>query len=148
MQVSRLLIAWDPREIEQKKARNCDVKLPCRQKKFDPEGTKTFRNDASLQSASANRHILQGTSKLQRGSLKSRLLRLLDLEKLNVERQLAVARNAGERLRAVCELGGDRQTTLATNAHADDTDVPSLDDLAFADLEGERLALLVGYNRC
>jgi hypothetical protein len=42
-------------------------------------------------------------------------------------------------------MGGDGQTALTTNGHADDTDVPTLDDLALASLEGERLTLLVGY---
>lgn len=40
--------------------------------------------------------------------------------------------------------GGDDETTLAANVHADDADIPALDDLALADLEGERRALLVG----
>lgn len=71
-------------------------------------------------------------------------MRLLDLEKLDVKDQLAVGGDAGESLGAVGEVGGDGQATLAANGHADDANVPALDDLAAAGLEGERLALLVG----
>lgn len=70
--------------------------------------------------------------------------RLFDGEKLDIEDQLAVGRNAGELLAAIGKVGGDCQATLATDSHAGDTNVPALDDLASAGLEAERLALLVG----
>lgn len=73
-----------------------------------------------------------------------RARRSLDLKKLDVEHQGAVGRDAGQALGAVGEVGRDGQATLAADGHAEDTDVPALDDLALAGLEGERLALLVG----
>ncbi|KAF1736493.1 hypothetical protein CRV24_002099 [Beauveria bassiana] len=73
-------------------------------------------------------------------------MRLLDLEQLDVKGQRAVGGNAGQSLAAVGEIGGDSQATLATNRHADDTDVPALDDLALTNLEGKGLALLVGIE--
>lgn len=76
------------------------------------------------------------------------MLRSLDLEELDVEGQLAVAGDTRKGLGAVGEAGGDGKATLAANAHADNTDVPALDDLALADLERERLALLVGCEKC
>lgn len=69
---------------------------------------------------------------------------LLDLEQLDVELQGAVGGDAGKTLGAVGKAGGDGQTTLAADSHALDADVPALDDLALASLEGEGLALLVG----
>lgn len=71
---------------------------------------------------------------------------LLDLEELNVEDKLGVGGNAGEGLLAVCKRRRDGDTTLTTDSHAGDTDVPTLDDLALSELEGERLALLVGVE--
>ena len=71
-------------------------------------------------------------------------MRLFDLEKLDIKGQLAVGRDAGESLGAVGEGSGNGQATLASNGHADNTDVPTLDDLALANLEREGLALLVG----
>lgn len=70
--------------------------------------------------------------------------RLLDLKKLDVEDESAVAGDAREGLAAVRHAGGDRKAPLAADGHAKDADVPALDDLALADLEAERLALLVG----
>lgn len=43
-------------------------------------------------------------------------------------------------------MSGNRQSAFATDGHADNTDIPSLDDLALADLERKGLALLVGYD--
>ena len=71
---------------------------------------------------------------------------LLDLEELDVEDKLRVGRNAGESLLAVCERRRDGDATLTTDSHAGDTNVPALDDLATSELEGERLALLVGVE--
>jgi hypothetical protein len=72
--------------------------------------------------------------------------RLVDGNALDVEDELRVGGDAGYRLAAVCELGGDAETTLAAGLHAEDADVPALDDLADAELEAERLALLVRYE--
>lgn len=74
-------------------------------------------------------------------------MRSLDLEELDVKGQCAVGRDARKASGAVGKVGGNGQAALTANGHADDTNVPTLDDLALADLEGERLALLVGY-RC
>lgn len=71
--------------------------------------------------------------------------RSLDLEKLNVEDQLAVGWDAGDALAAVGEVGRNRQTTLAADGHASNADIPALDNLALTQLEGERWALLVRY---
>jgi hypothetical protein len=43
-------------------------------------------------------------------------------------------------------VSGNRQSAFATDGHADNTNVPALDDLALADLERKGLALLVGYG--
>lgn len=45
----------------------------------------------------------------------------------------------------VAQFRGDGDAALATDRQAEDTDVHALDDLTGADLEGERLALLIGY---
>src|SRR5690242_1488822 len=52
----------------------------------------------------------------------------------------------GSALLAVGHCGGDGEATLAAGGHACDADVPALDDLADAELEGEGLALLVGWG--
>lgn len=70
---------------------------------------------------------------------------LLDLEKLDVEDQGAIRGNAVKTLVSVGHVGGDGKAALAANRHAENTDIPALDDLTLSDLEGERLALLVGY---
>jgi hypothetical protein len=71
---------------------------------------------------------------------------LVDGDALDVEDELRVGGNAGYRLAAVCEFGGDAETTLAAGLHAEDTDVPALDDLADTELEAEWLALLVRWE--
>lgn len=71
---------------------------------------------------------------------------LLDLQQLDVKGQLRVSRDAGLRLAAVGKVCGNGETTLATNSHALDADIPALNDLATTGSEGERLALLVGYE--
>lgn len=71
---------------------------------------------------------------------------LFDLEQLDVEDQLGVGGNAGEGLLAVSKLGRNGETALSTGGHAGNTDVPTLDDLTTSELEGERLALLVGVE--
>lgn len=71
---------------------------------------------------------------------------LLDLEELDIKDELGVGGDAGESLLAVCEGGRDGDTTLTTDSHAGDTNVPTLDNLTLAELEGEGLALLVGIK--
>ena len=68
---------------------------------------------------------------------------LLDLEKLDVEDKLAVGGDARQSLAAVGKMCGNTQTTLATDGHAGNTDIPSLDDLTLAELEGKWGSLLV-----
>ena len=41
-------------------------------------------------------------------------------------------------------VGGDGEATLTTDSHAGNTDVPTLDDLALTELEGEWRTPLVG----
>lgn len=71
---------------------------------------------------------------------------LFDLQQLNIEDQLRVGGDTREGLSAVGHLGRNRNATLTTDSHAGHTDVPSLDNLALAELEAKRLALLVGCN--
>lgn len=71
--------------------------------------------------------------------------RLTDRDALDVEDQVRVRRNVrGSTLLAVSHRRRDGKTTLSAGGHASDTDVPTLDDLADAELKRERLALLVG----
>jgi hypothetical protein len=73
--------------------------------------------------------------------------RLTDRDALDVEDQVRVGRDVrGRTLLAVCERSGDGEATFTARGHAGDTDVPALDNLADAKLEGEWLALLVGYK--
>lgn len=71
---------------------------------------------------------------------------LFDLEELDIEDQLRVTGDTGESLLAVGKVRRDGDTALTTDSHAGDTDIPALDDLTLAELEVERLALLVGYR--
>lgn len=71
---------------------------------------------------------------------------LLDLQQLDVEDKGAVGGNTRNGLAAVCQVCWDSESTLTTNRHTSNTDVPSLDDLAGSELEGEWLALLVRYE--
>lgn len=83
-----------------------------------------------------NKRTSQDTSRLQSC--------LFDLKEFNVEDQLRVGRNAGKSLLAVRQVRRNRDTTLTTDSHASNTNIPALDDLTLAKLECERLALLVG----
>lgn len=84
---------------------------------------------------------MRGVGQLQANS------HLADRNALDVEDQVGVGWDVrGSTLLAVCKRGGDRQATLTTSGHAGNTNVPALDDLADAELEGERLALLVGCH--
>lgn len=73
-------------------------------------------------------------------------INLFDLQKLDIEDELGVTGDTGESLLAVGELRRNGDTTLTTGGHTGDTNVPALDDLTLAQLEGERLALLVGVE--
>lgn len=73
--------------------------------------------------------------------------RLLDLQELDIEHQGAVGRNSGLSFAAIRRLGGDSKSTLTTNGHAGNTNIPALNDLALAELECERLAGFVGCTR-
>lgn len=71
---------------------------------------------------------------------------LFDFEQFDVKDELRVGGDTGQSFLAVCEVRGDGDAALATGGHASDTDVPALDDLALAELEGEWLAFFVGYE--
>lgn len=71
---------------------------------------------------------------------------LLDLKELDIEDELRVGGDTGESLLAVGQVRRDRDAALTTGGHTSNTDVPTLDDLALAQLEGEWLSLLVGYR--
>ena len=55
--------------------------------------------------------------------------RLLDLQHLDVEDQGAVGWNTRHRLAAIGKVCWDGQSALATNRHASNADVPTLDNL-------------------
>lgn len=74
------------------------------------------------------------------------MLHSLDLKKFDIEDQCAIGGNARKATGAVGKMSGDSETALTTNSHANNTNVPALDHLSLASLEGERLALLVGYQ--
>lgn len=74
---------------------------------------------------------------------------LVDSDALDVKDQVGVGRNVrGRALLAVRKRSGDGKATLTAGGDASDTDVPALNDFTDAELEGERLALLVGWMRC
>mmetsp|Transcript_87233 Transcript_87233/g.177817 ORF Transcript_87233/g.177817 Transcript_87233/m.177817 type:complete len:336 (+) Transcript_87233:26-1033(+) len=57
-------------------------------------------------------------------------------QQLDVERQRSIARNVGRRAaRAIAEPGGDKELPLLPHPHAVHAQVPTLDDLAGAELE-------------
>jgi hypothetical protein len=72
-------------------------------------------------------------------------VRLLDLQKLDVEDESAVGGNTWHLLAAIGQVGGNGKSSFATNGHANDTNVPSINDLARTESEGECFALLVCY---
>lgn len=74
------------------------------------------------------------------------MLHSLDLKKFDIEDQRAIGGNARKATGAVGKMSGDSETALTTNSHANNTNVPALDHLSLASLEGERLTLLVGYQ--
>jgi hypothetical protein len=77
------------------------------------------------------------------GLLASSKHSLLDLQQFDVEDEGAVRGDARKGLAAVCEVCGDGQSSLSTNGHASNTDIPALDDLTSSELEHEWLTRLV-----
>ena len=71
---------------------------------------------------------------------------LLDFQQLDVEDKSAVRWDSRKCFAAVSKLCGNGKSSLAANLHASNTNIPPLDDLAFAKLEREWLALLVCYE--
>jgi hypothetical protein len=59
----------------------------------------------------------------------------LDLHELDVEDEIAVGGNAGYSFASVCKVCGDGESALAADLHANDSNVPTLDDLANTKLE-------------
>jgi hypothetical protein len=68
---------------------------------------------------------------------------LLDLQQLDVENKSAVCRNPGHRFAAVSQVCWNRESTLATNRHSCNTNVPALNNFTDAKLEAKRFAFLV-----
>lgn len=71
---------------------------------------------------------------------------LLDLKELDIEGELRVGRDTRDTLLAVGKVRRDEDAAFTTSGHTSNTDVPALNDLALAQLEGEWLSLLVGYR--
>lgn len=69
---------------------------------------------------------------------------LLDLQQLDVEDKGAVCGDTRNGFAAIGKVCWDGESALSTDRHTSNTNVPALDDLAGSELEGERLALLVG----
>jgi hypothetical protein len=63
--------------------------------------------------------------------------------KLRLELEHGVGRNRSHTPSTVSPLRLNGQSPLLAGAHVQESLVPSLDDLAFADVEGERLAAVV-----
>lgn len=56
------------------------------------------------------------------------VLDLLDLQQLDIEDQSAVSWNAGLSFASVCEVCWNGKSSLATDSHASDTNIPSLNN--------------------
>ncbi len=69
----------------------------------------------------------------------------LDGEHLYLKDEVRVGWNAGHVLAAVAQVCRYRDPSFSADRHSSNADVPTLDDLARAKLEGERLALSVCY---
>jgi hypothetical protein len=69
---------------------------------------------------------------------------LFDFQQLDVEDKLGVTWDTRDALLSVGKMGGNGNTALATCSHTSNADIPTFDNLAFAKLECERLALFVG----
>src|SRR3954463_1314634 len=66
---------------------------------------------------------------------------LLDLDKLGLENERRVGRDdTPHSAVAIRQVGSDGELALLADLHAEQALVPALDDLAFADGEGERVA--------
>lgn len=66
-----------------------------------------------------------------------------DADHLQVEDQLRIGRNSRDRLGAIGKISGNSDATFSAHREALNTNVPALDDLTRANLEFERLTLLV-----
>ncbi len=71
-------------------------------------------------------------------------LLLAEGQQFQVEGQLGISRYPRSSFLAVAKICWNYYSTLATNLHAWDTNVPSLDDRPVSNGEGKWLALLVG----
>ena len=67
----------------------------------------------------------------------------LDFHELDVKNEIAISGDAGHSFASVCKMRGDGESALAADLHANNSNVPALDDLANTKLEREWLALLV-----
>src|SRR6185312_6302406 len=75
----------------------------------------------------------------------NRLLVRIDLQQLELEHQRGIGRDhAAGAASAVAEFGGNQQGALAAHVHAGHALVPTLDDHALAQGEGERFVAVVG----
>jgi hypothetical protein len=72
-------------------------------------------------------------------------MRLVDRQTFDIKMQLRICRDAFLSLLAVRKIGWNSKTTLAASGHARDTDVPSFNDFANAELEFEGLPFGVCY---
>jgi len=68
---------------------------------------------------------------------------LVDGDQLEIEGEFRVGRNARHALATVCKLWWNDDSTLTTNCHALDTNVPTLNYRTVANFEAERLAFFV-----
>lgn len=74
-------------------------------------------------------------------------MRLFDLQKLDVEDEGAVRRDARDTLAAVGQVCRDGQSAFTTNRHTSNADIPSLDNLTLSNSEAERGTLLVRFRK-
>lgn len=65
---------------------------------------------------------------------------VLDIQQLDVEDKGRVGWNTWQLLGSIGSLRWDSKTTLTTNLHAEDTCVPTLNDLLDTESEGEWLS--------
>jgi len=68
---------------------------------------------------------------------------LVDGDQLEIEGEFRIGRNARHTLAAVCKLWWNDDSTLTTNGHTLDTNIPTLNHRRVANLEAEWLAFFV-----
>lgn len=76
--------------------------------------------------------------------LLSLLLHTSNIDQLRLKDQHRVRRNRSHTLTAITPVRLDCERPLFTRAHVEKTLIPALDYLTLADVEGERLAAVVG----